>query len=403
MRPPAAAVAEASWAHPRSGRHVARLDGRQAAAFQPRRAAHAGGARRRSSPASREHASPRRPRTRRVRHAWPASTPRSSNALGLGRRRDRRSPARRTRRGPRAPSRFGTEVVARLLGLRTNHPAAQDALELLPERARDPRGGGVLGRRRSSASDDRAQPVRHRRGGRPSQLPPLTPMADADPAAPPCRSIGYPYVWGGTSERAAGSVRVRGSRRLRLLRLRLARLQAPARTPGAPHAARTSLTGRTTMAMSGEVPRRLRIRLARPRARRRPLLRRRTARSRSPRRSTTSASTSASGWFIHSSGYGVALARSTAGTRRASPGPAVPSPRQASNRSTQDPPLWGFRGRRGKGQSSSRLRVPGGRNSTMLQWKPRFFAVLALVGMLAVLRSAWLRRRRSSSAGKTQG
>src|SRR5919197_814329 len=30
------------------------------------------------------------------------------------------------------PTRFGTEAVARLLGLRTNHPAAQDNLELLP-------------------------------------------------------------------------------------------------------------------------------------------------------------------------------------------------------------------------------------------------------------------------------
>lgn len=30
------------------------------------------------------------------------------------------------------PGRFGTEVVARLLGLRTNHPAGQDELELLP-------------------------------------------------------------------------------------------------------------------------------------------------------------------------------------------------------------------------------------------------------------------------------
>src|SRR5205807_6867153 len=30
------------------------------------------------------------------------------------------------------PSRFGTEAVARLLGLRTNHPAALDSLELSP-------------------------------------------------------------------------------------------------------------------------------------------------------------------------------------------------------------------------------------------------------------------------------
>ena len=40
------------------------------------------------------------------------------------------------------PSRFGTEAVARLLGLRTNHPAALDALELSPgqpaTRARPP-------------------------------------------------------------------------------------------------------------------------------------------------------------------------------------------------------------------------------------------------------------------------
>ena len=34
--------------------------------------------------------------------------------------------------GLKPPSRFGTEAVARLLGLRINHPAALDALELSP-------------------------------------------------------------------------------------------------------------------------------------------------------------------------------------------------------------------------------------------------------------------------------
>ncbi|MDX6503415.1 MAG: hypothetical protein QOE29_540, partial [Gaiellaceae bacterium] len=44
--------------------------------------------------------------------------------------------ARATRAaGLRPPARFGTEVVARLLGLRTNHPAAQDYLELRPQDA----------------------------------------------------------------------------------------------------------------------------------------------------------------------------------------------------------------------------------------------------------------------------
>ena len=49
----------------------------------------------------------------------------------------RARPPRPSRRAPRpqaskVPSRFGTEVVARLLGLRLNHPASADALELLP-------------------------------------------------------------------------------------------------------------------------------------------------------------------------------------------------------------------------------------------------------------------------------
>src|SRR5215204_4039013 len=39
--------------------------------------------------------------------------------------------ARRT--GLKPPTRFGTEVVARLIGLRVNHPAAEDALELQPQ------------------------------------------------------------------------------------------------------------------------------------------------------------------------------------------------------------------------------------------------------------------------------
>ena len=40
------------------------------------------------------------------------------------------------------PSRFGTEAVARLLGLRINHPATLDAIELSPgQPARESRGG----------------------------------------------------------------------------------------------------------------------------------------------------------------------------------------------------------------------------------------------------------------------
>src|SRR5262249_6746379 len=53
-------------------------------------------------------------------------------AIGLGKA------AKQFVQGARAaglavPSRFGTEVVSRLLGLRLNHPAAQDFLELRPQ------------------------------------------------------------------------------------------------------------------------------------------------------------------------------------------------------------------------------------------------------------------------------
>src|SRR5262249_32534139 len=52
-------------------------------------------------------------------------------ALGLG---DAATTFLRAARsaGLAPPSRFGSEAAARLLGLRTNHPAGQDSLELLP-------------------------------------------------------------------------------------------------------------------------------------------------------------------------------------------------------------------------------------------------------------------------------
>ena len=45
-------------------------------------------------------------------------------------------------------SRLGTETVARLLGLRLNHPQGSDDLELLPVPAGHARRGGVLARPR---------------------------------------------------------------------------------------------------------------------------------------------------------------------------------------------------------------------------------------------------------------
>src|SRR5439155_14920 len=52
-------------------------------------------------------------------------------SLGLGKAANEFSAGARAA-GLKVPGRFGTEVVARLLGLRLNHPASEDSLELLP-------------------------------------------------------------------------------------------------------------------------------------------------------------------------------------------------------------------------------------------------------------------------------
>src|SRR5581483_1185922 len=99
--------------------------------------------------------------------------------------------------GLAVPDRFGNEVVARLLGLRIDHPAAQDYLELLPD---DPAT-------RAEAAYSAAQ-LMHSSGW----LVPIV-QAAADTFSLPQSStwqrriidtavarIGMPYVWGGTSD-----------------------------------------------------------------------------------------------------------------------------------------------------------------------------------------------------------
>src|SRR5215218_7880501 len=97
------------------------------------------------------------------------------------------------------PSRFGTEVVARLMGLRTNHPAGQDALELLPNdtatRAEAAFSAAQiigLGDWELQSVDDAAQTF---------EVPDLT-FWQRRILRVAVSFIGYPYVWGGTSENA---------------------------------------------------------------------------------------------------------------------------------------------------------------------------------------------------------
>jgi cell wall-associated NlpC family hydrolase len=150
--------------------------------------------------------------------------------------------------GLATPSRFGTETVARLLGLRTNHPAAHDDLELLPT---DP-----------VTRAEAAYSVAHilRFNGWETQfvedaaatfeLPQLGAwqMRVLNTAV---RFVGFPYVWGGTSEKAEApfGVQAHGGFDCSGFVWRVYKLQPY--SGGA--ALASTIKGRTTYQMSGEV------------------------------------------------------------------------------------------------------------------------------------------------------
>jgi cell wall-associated NlpC family hydrolase len=201
------------------------------------------------------------------------------------------------------PSRFGSEVVARLLGLRMNHPAGQDALELLPNddatRAEAAFSAAQIlgfGDWELNAVNDAATTF---------ELPELTTWQRRILRVA-VSFIGYPYVWGGTSEKAQTpfSVAVPGGFDCSGFVWRVFKLQL---YPGGSQL-NSALRGRTTMAMSGEVAKTARIGSADlepadvlffgppgPKS--------------TPAQVDHTGIYLGNGWFIHSSGYGVALAR----------------------------------------------------------------------------------------------
>jgi cell wall-associated NlpC family hydrolase len=203
--------------------------------------------------------------------------------------------------GLAVPSRFGTETVARLLGLRINHPAARDDLELLPS---DP----VT---RAETAYSVAQILRFQ-GWEPQsvedaaatfELPALTAWQTRilDTAV---RFVGFPYVWGGTSEKpeAPFGIEAHGGFDCSGFVWRVYKLQA---YPGGT-ALSTTIKGRTTYQMSGEVPKAKRIAFAK--------LQPADVVFFGPNGpSSTPASVGhtgiylGNGWMIHSSGQGVAV------------------------------------------------------------------------------------------------
>jgi cell wall-associated NlpC family hydrolase len=204
--------------------------------------------------------------------------------------------------GLHPPARFGTEVVARLLGLRTNHPTGHDDLERLPT---DPAP-------RAEAAYSVAQILRlsdwEKQGvddaAASFELPTFTPW-QRRALATAVKFIGYPYIWGGEFETAHSpfGAQAQGGFDCSGFAWRVYKIQS---YPGAPQLA-NALRGRTAAAMAGEVPRRMRIKPARlapadlmffgpggPRA--------------NPAQIDHVGIYVGNGWLINSSRYGVALA-----------------------------------------------------------------------------------------------
>ena len=204
--------------------------------------------------------------------------------------------------GLRTPGRFGTEVAARLLGLRLDHPASQDSLELLPN---DPAT-------RAEAAYSAAQ-ILHFSGWEIAAVQSL-----ADSFALPQMSmwqkrivdtafarIGMPYIWGGTSDtfEAPFGVPSRGGYDCSGFVWRVYKLQP---YPGERDLA-SVLRGRTTYLMSGEVPHYELVNFKHLQPADVIFFGARGPHS-NPSEVDHMGIYIGNGWFIHSSGYGVALA-----------------------------------------------------------------------------------------------
>src|SRR6266511_124004 len=200
------------------------------------------------------------------------------------------------------PSRFGTEAVARLLGLRTNHPAGLDRFELSPgERATRAEAAYSAARILRFGEWD---PQSTQELGATFVLPALTPWQKRI-LTTATRFIGYPYVWGGESEfpESPFGPQVHGGFDCSGFVWRVYKVQA---YPNAGKLGET-LQGRTTYAMSGEVPVTKRIPLAKLQPADVVFFGAKGPKSK-PTQVDHMGVYVGNGWFIHSSRYGVALA-----------------------------------------------------------------------------------------------
>jgi cell wall-associated NlpC family hydrolase len=205
--------------------------------------------------------------------------------------------------GARPPARFGGEVAARLIGLRKNHEAPNDDLELRPDdvvtRAEAAYSAAQIlrfsGREIESVQESAAE----------FELPVYTPW-QRKVLQTAFNLIGYPYVWGGTSsgEQSVAGIRSRGGFDCSGFAWRVYKLE---RYSGGERLNAT-LLGRTAAQMAGEVPKARRIAFANLEPGDLLFFGRggRRARAASVDHMGLYAG---NGWMIHSSRYGVALAR----------------------------------------------------------------------------------------------
>jgi cell wall-associated NlpC family hydrolase len=211
--------------------------------------------------------------------------------------------------GLTVPARFGTEVVARLLGLRTNHPAAQDYLELRPQ---DPAT-------RAEAAFSAAQILGFGSLETSWQVAAVQQLADTF-ALPTLTDwqrrildvavskIGMPYIWGGTSDTTETEFGVtsRGGYDCSGFVWRVYKLES---YPDEGTLA-SAIQGRTTFTMSVEVPRSERIPFAKLQPADVIFFGTNGPHSTGAQVIHTGIYVG-NGWFIHSSDYGVALAQLT--------------------------------------------------------------------------------------------
>jgi cell wall-associated NlpC family hydrolase len=205
--------------------------------------------------------------------------------------------------GLQPPGRLGTEAVARLLRLRYNHPAAKDFRELLPT---DPvtRAETAFSVARFLELDE-WDVLLARETAASFVLPQLTAW-QRRVLRRAAKFVGYPYIWGGTSEQTQtfSGVPSRGGFDCSGFVWRVYKLERFRARGGA--ALLGVLRGRTTYQMSGEVGRRKRVPLERLAPADVIFFGDRGPASR-PAQIGHMGMYLGGGWFVHSSGQGVTL------------------------------------------------------------------------------------------------